>query len=120
MKQNILVVDDEPDVLAVLRKKLEGEGYAVTTAEDGIKALELIRRQPADLVLLDVMMPGKDGFTVLKEMQADQSLRGIPVIMVTAKGENNAIFEGQALGATDYIVKPIDLTQLLTFIRRYL
>ncbi len=119
MKVKILAVDDEPEVLEFLQKRLEKYGYAVITAGDGVEGIQSSRKENPDLILLDIMMPHKDGMTMLRELQADESTRRIPVIMVTAKGETNSVLEGQSFGATDYIIKPFDFDELLRYIRRY-
>lgn len=119
MTVKILLVDDEPEVLEFLGRRLEKHGFSVLTAMDGVSGLEQARRYMPDLVLLDITMPNKDGMTMLKELKADQATARIPVVMVTAKSESGAIFEGEKFGATDYIIKPIDFDQLLKYVRRY-
>jgi len=119
MKTKILVVDDEPDVRDYLKKRLESRGYIVETAGDGCDGLQAARQTNPDLILLDVMMPNKDGFTMLQEMQSDPDLRRIAVIMATARGQAKDIYYGQGLGATDYLIKPIDFDLLLKYIRKY-
>ena len=98
---------------------LRRDGYSVITALDGQEGLKAAAQQLPDLILLDIMMPRKDGMSMLRDLQVDDKTRGIPVIMVTAKGENSSVFEGRDCGATDYIIKPIDFEQLLKYIRRY-
>ncbi|MCX7927385.1 MAG: response regulator [Candidatus Omnitrophica bacterium] len=120
MAFKVLVVDDEEDIRQIIAKRLNQEGFVVFTAGDGFEGLSLAKREIPSLILLDVVMPYCDGFTMLKELQKDEVLRQIPVIMVTAKGHTESIFEGQRLGVTDYIVKPIDFQQLLHYIRKYL
>jgi DNA-binding response OmpR family regulator len=117
--KKVLLVDDEPDVLRILKKRLEAEKYEVETAGDGVEGLEKAIASLPNVILLDVMMPNKDGFSLLSEMQADERLRRIPVIMVTAKAETNDIFKGQYLGAIDYLIKPVDFQELLKYLRRY-
>ena len=119
MKIKILLVDDEPDILDILGKKLEVEGFWVVRASDGNEGLRKTREEKPDLVLLDIMMPNKNGFTMLRELQSDEELRKIPVIMVSAKSETKSLFEGQKLGAMDYLIKPIDFEELLKYIGKY-
>jgi DNA-binding response OmpR family regulator len=119
MKTKILVVDDEPDVRDYLQKRLEARGYVVTTAADGIEGLQAATDTLPDLILLDVMMPNKDGFAMLKDLQANATTQRISVIMATAKGQSSDIYYGQDLGATDYLIKPIDFEVLLKYIRKY-
>jgi two-component system alkaline phosphatase synthesis response regulator PhoP len=119
MATKILVVDDEPDVRDILKKKIEAFGYSVFTAADGVEGLEAARKEMPDLIILDVIMPNKDGFSMLKDLQADEATRKITVIMATAKGQMQDIYYGQDLGATDYLVKPIDFEKLLKYVRKY-
>jgi len=119
MKTRILVVDDEPDVREFLSKRLEARGYTVSTACDGIEGLQAATETIPDLILLDVMMPNKDGFSMLKDLQANPATQKISVIMATAKGQAGDIYYGQDLGATDYLIKPIEFEELLRYIRKY-
>lgn len=119
MKTRILVVDDEQDVRDYLKKRLETRGYFVSTAEDGIEGLQAARETIPDLILLDVMMPNKDGFSMLQDLYTDPAMRRISVIMATAKSQAKDIYYGQDLGATDYLIKPIDFDMLLKYIRKY-
>jgi len=119
MKTKILIVDDEPDVLEILTKRLSQRGYDVFTAADGEQGISVAAAQKPDLILLDVIMPVKDGFAMLRDLQAQESLRRIPVIMATAKGRAEDIYYGQDLGATDYLIKPIDFDVMLKYIRKY-
>ena len=119
MKNKILIVDDEPDVIEFLKKRLEASDFDVVSAGDGVEGLEKAREMKPDLILLDVIMPRKDGFKMLGELRSDETTCGIPVIMLTAKGEADSIFRGQELGAMDYIIKPFQFEELLKFIRKY-
>ncbi len=101
--KRILVVDDEQHIINIIRMNLELEDHLVSEAHDGIAALDAIRTQLPDLVLLDVMMPGLDGFETLRMLR---EFSDIPVIMLTAKGEENDKVYGLELGADDYITKP--------------
>jgi DNA-binding response OmpR family regulator len=112
---NILVVEDEALITDFLRRGLEAEGYAVDTAACGEDALASLRRHPADLVILDVMMPGMDGFEVLGAIRAGDP--ELPVIMLTARGEVADRVRGLDLGATDYLGKPFAFAELLARIR---
>ena len=108
--EKILIVDDEPNICEVLRTILVKEGYTAITANDGEEALAKFAAMHPDLVLLDVMMPGMNGYTVMREIQKKSN---VPVILVTAKAEANDEALGLDLGAEDYITKPIDKTKLL-------
>ena len=101
-RPTILVVDDEEDIVALMRDFLEAEGYAVLTAPDGPTALELLERTPVDGVLLDVMMPGPSGFEVLRRIRERHD---VPVLFLSARQEDSDKIRGLGLGADDYIVK---------------
>jgi DNA-binding response OmpR family regulator len=98
----VLVVDDEEDIVALMRDFLEAEGYAVLTAPDGPSALAALEHQPVDCVLLDVMMPGQSGFEVLRKIR---DRRDVPVLFLSARQEDSDKIRGLGLGADDYIVK---------------
>ncbi|MBI4828508.1 MAG: response regulator [Nitrospinae bacterium] len=102
----ILTVDDEEDIQELLRYTLEREGYEVTGALTGEEALEGARANPPGLVLLDLMLPGVNGLEVCRRLRAGSATRRIPIIMLTAKGEEEDIVRGLELGADDYVVKP--------------
>jgi PAS domain S-box-containing protein len=116
----ILVVDDKPDILLLCRLNLEAAGYEVVEANDGRAALELIARKDPDLVVLDVMMPGVDGWQVLSSIRADSRTRDLPVIMLTAKASERDQIHGWQLGATDYLTKPFGREALLSTTRKAL
>lgn len=105
MAYRILVADDEPDIRGVLALYLENAGYEVAQAADGVEALEALRTQQVDLVLLDVMMPRLDGYEVLKSVRRESD---VPVIVVSAKGQDPEKILGLDLGADDYLVKPFN------------
>ena len=100
--------------------KLEREGYKVIWAKDGGEALESIKKNKPDLVILDIMMPVMDGYDVLKKVKEDEQLQNIPVIMLTAKGQDREIVRGFDLGSEDYIVKPFRPAELIARIRKVL
>ena len=102
----ILVVDDEEDLLELVRYKLTKEGYRVQCVGTGEDALKAVRKQPPDLVVLDWMLPAVDGLEVCRRIKADPKTRDIPVIMLTAKGEESDVVAGLERGADDYIAKP--------------
>ncbi len=115
--KRILVVDDEPRMIGFIRMNLELEGYQVLEAHTGVQALEMIRTQLPDLVLLDVMMPTLDGFETLRMLREFSS---IPVIMLTAKGEEDDKVYGLELGADDYVTKPFGSRELSSRVRAVL
>jgi len=115
--QKILVVDDEAKITEMVRKYLESEGYSVLTAADGNAALELAARENPDLVVLDIMLPGRSGLDVCRSLRQDTA---IPVILLTAKTEEIDKLLGLELGADDYITKPFSLRELAARIRTVL
>jgi DNA-binding response OmpR family regulator len=120
-KATILVVDDNPDNVEILRAFLESRGYAVSEAPDGASALGKLDEIHPDLVLLDVMMPGMDGWQVCRTIKNHPDHGGsTKVVMVTAKGAFEDKFEGLRSGADDYVVKPVDFKDLLEKVERNL
>jgi signal transduction histidine kinase/DNA-binding response OmpR family regulator len=117
-KFKILVADDRPDNVTLLTRYLEYEGYECVTARDGVEALDKTHDELPDLVLLDVDMPHKDGFTVLEEIRADTAVKHIPVIILTAaRLDSTDVQSGLNLGADDYVTKPFDRHELMARIR---
>jgi adenylate cyclase len=109
----LLVIDDNEDNRYTLSQRLKRQGYAnVTTAKDGIEGLDLLRSRPFDLVLLDIMMPGLNGYQVLEQLKADDRLRHVPVIMISAVDELDSVIRCIELGAEDYLPKPFNPTLL--------
>ena len=116
-KEKILVVDDEEDILELVRHNLSREGYQVVCAATGEKAVDKAHKEKPDLIVLDLMLPGIDGLQVARTLKADARTRLIPIIMLTAKGEEADIVTGLELGADDYITKPFSPRVLLARIR---
>ncbi len=116
-KARILVVDDEEDILELIRYNLAADGYKVTCAATGEEALKAVRDRPPDLVILDLMLPGIDGLRVAKALKEDRKTRAVPIIMLTAKGEEADVVTGLEMGADDYITKPFSPRILLARIR---
>ncbi len=110
----VLVVDDDPHTRNLLRDLCEASGYRVVQAEDGVECLEKLPKENPDMVLLDLMMPRKDGFAVLKSMRDDARYKDIPVIVLTAMGDMDGKIRGMELGADDYVTKPFKLIELQT------
>ena len=108
----ILIADDEPHLLRLVKFRLEREGHTVIVAGDGETALAHIRRTQPDLCVLDVMMPRMGGFDVLRELRADEHLRDMRVIMLTARAQDGDVETGLTLGADDYITKPFSPQEL--------
>ncbi len=104
--KRVLVVDDEPDIRELVQHHLEIEGFEVLSAPDGEKGLFLIQNELPDLIILDLMLPGIDGLEVCRKLNNIESTSDIPIIMLTAKGEEIDIIKGLAYGADDYVTKP--------------
>lgn len=119
-KQTILVVDDEQDLLDLIEYNLKKEGFLVLTAEDGKEGIEVALEHSPDLVLLDIMMPKMDGLEVVERMKEDENLKRIPVIFLTARGDEKTEVEGLNRGGDDYITKPISTTKLISRIKAVL
>ena len=113
MSATVLVVDDHEDNVAIVSRILLDRGYEVRIARDGPGALESVRQQRPDVVLLDMMMPGMDGMQVLDHLKRDPGSGSIPVVMVTAKSEDKDVLAGYESGADYYITKPFTARQIL-------
>jgi len=116
----IVIVEDEPDILEVLRYNLRREGFKVESSMDGVQGLRLVQNLVPDLVLLDLMLPGLDGLEICRVLKSDQSSRHIPIIMVSAKGEESDIVRGLSIGADDYITKPFSPRELMARVKAVL
>jgi DNA-binding response OmpR family regulator len=116
-RRRILVVDDDPDIFEIVQVNLEGAGFDVIGASNGVEALRRIRRDNADLVVLDVLMPEMDGWEVLREVEADPRTAGVPVIMLTCKSEDSDILRGLEEGAVEYVTKPFYPENLIASVK---
>jgi len=119
-KEKILIVDDEEDVLELVRFNLEKDGYKTEAAVSGEEAIMTAKSKMPDLIILDLMLPGIDGLEVCKKLKSDSKTENIPIIMLTAKGEESDIVIGLELGAEDYITKPFSPKVLTARVRRIL
>jgi two-component system, OmpR family, alkaline phosphatase synthesis response regulator PhoP len=119
-REAILVVDDERDIRELLDYNLRKEGYEVTCVSTGEDALASVRARRPDLIVLDLMLPGVDGLEVCRRLQADAGTRAIPIVMLTAKGEEADVVTGLELGAADYVTKPFSPRVLLARVRAVL
>jgi DNA-binding response OmpR family regulator len=119
-KGRILIVEDEPHIVLSLEFLLGREGYETTSAADGEEGLTLVKRLRPDAVLLDVMMPKRNGYEVCQAIRADPDIRATPVIMLSAKGQEVEILKGLELGASAYVTKPFGNTEILDAIRAVL
>jgi two-component system phosphate regulon response regulator PhoB len=116
-KEKILVVDDEEDILELVRYNLVREGYAVACAESGESALKAAVSDPVDLIILDLMLPGIDGLEVARRLKQHTGTRDTPIVMLTAKGEEADVVTGLELGADDYVTKPFSPRILIARIK---
>ncbi len=119
-RPNVLLIDDDPRLGELLTSYLGQSGFDVTVARDGVQGLDRIRRARPDVVLLDVMMPGIDGLEVCRRIRADAALRALPVLMLTARGDETDRVVGLELGADDYLSKPFGPRELLARVRALL
>jgi two-component system phosphate regulon response regulator PhoB len=106
MKELIVVIDDEEDIRELIRYNLSKEGYEVVCAVSGEEGLELIRRRAPNIVILDLMLPGIGGLEVCRQLKADSVLKAIPIVIVSALGDEPDVVSGLELGADDYVSKP--------------
>ena len=120
MAKRVLVVDDEPNIVMSLRFLMEREGFQVEVAASGRAAVAALGRQPADLVLLDVMMPELDGFEVCQRIRANPAWRDTKIVMLTAKGRDVERDKGLALGADAYVTKPFSTRDLVAKVKQML
>ena len=120
MSASILVADDEPNIVLSLEFLLKQAGFRVRTVSDGEAALAAITQEPPDLVLLDVMIPGRDGYAVCQEIRSNPAWRDMRIIMLTAKGGDAQREKGLSLGADEYVTKPFSTRELVERVRRIL
>jgi two-component system alkaline phosphatase synthesis response regulator PhoP len=124
-KKRILVVDDEPDFAAIVQRNLEKEGFEVDVAYDGVEGMEKVKSSPPDAIVLDVMMPEKDGYEMCGELKADDALADIPVVMLTAVADHVASTryshaDGMSMEADDYLPKPASADEITASIKSLL
>lgn len=119
-KKKVLLVDDSSTTLFMEKMVLEGEPVDLVTAGDGHEAVSKALEERPDLILLDVVMPNMDGFEACRALRAREETRGIPIILVTTRGEEAHMETGFAAGCNDYVTKPINTTELLTKVRNFL
>ncbi len=120
MSKLVLVVDDQAQIVRLIQVNLQKEGFEVQTAADGVEAMKRVRERKPDLIILDVIMPHKDGFEVLREIKEDEGLCDIPIIMLTVKTQNADIMHGLQEGAELYLPKPFHPKELVVLVRRVL
>ena len=110
---DVVVADDDDDIRDLVELKLTQSGYTVRACANGVEALEEIRRQPPNLAVLDVMMPGLSGIDVLREVRADEALKGVRVVLLTARSRDTDVDMGFSTGADDYLIKPFSPRELV-------
>jgi len=120
MSKKVLIVDDEPNIVLSVEFLMRREGHEVVTANDGQEAIDLLAAARPDLMILDVMMPRKNGFEVCAEVRADPALSQMPILMLTAKGREAEMKKGISLGADAYITKPFSTHDLVAKVRELL
>jgi len=120
MPQSILIVDDAPNIVLSLEFLMKQEGYEVYAVDNGEEALDFLSRNKPDLILLDVMMPRKDGYEVCQAIRANDAMQDVRIIMLTAKGRDVEREKGLALGADDYITKPFSTREVVEKVKKNL
>jgi len=120
MTKSVLVVDDEPNIVLSLEFLMTQAGYEVRIARDGNAALEAVVEKTPDLILLDLMIPGRDGYDVCQTLRRSEEWASIPIIMLTAKGREVEKEKGLALGANDYVTKPFSTSELTARVKELL
>lgn len=120
MRQRIVIIEDERDIVDLVRYNFRKEGFDVESFSNGKDGLEYIRKNPVDLALLDIMLPDLDGTEICKRVRADERLKGLPIIFLTAKGEEIDRVLGLELGADDYVVKPFSPRELVARVKAVL
>lgn len=120
MSQHIVVIEDERDIVNLLSYTLRKEGFEVRSSQSGREGIDLLRRGPADLAIIDIMLPDLSGLELCKKVRADENLKSLPVIFLTAKGEEFDRILGLELGADDYVVKPFSPRELVARIKAVL
>ena len=109
----ILIVDDSPTEVHAMKTTLEKHGYQIASANDGLEAYDIARKIKPDMIFMDVVMPGMNGFQATRKLSSDPSTKGIPIVMVTSKDQESDRVWGMRQGARDYIVKPVNRDELL-------
>ena len=120
MARSVLVVDDEPNIVLSLEFLMRQAGYAVRVARDGEAALDAVKADPPELILLDVMMPKRDGFDVCQTIRANPEWNSVKIVLLTAKGRDIEREKGMALGADDYITKPFSTREVVQRVKQLL
>lgn len=120
MKGKVIIIDDNPAIVEMLQRKLEKEEYEVVGCVESVKAVDVCMQQKPDIVVLDILMPGKSGWDIMQELKSDPATESIPVIISTVKNRPEDMDKGEELQAADYIAKPYVFSDLLDKIQRIL
>ncbi|MFO7889274.1 MAG: response regulator [bacterium] len=119
-KKEILIVDDDPLVIKLLHVPLQKAGYKVKVADQGLKALDMVKKDPPDLILLDILMPMLDGFKVARLLKFDKRFKDIPIVVLTSRATEDERKMGEQVGADEFLYKPFRLNQVLKIVKKYL
>jgi DNA-binding response OmpR family regulator len=120
VRPRVVIIEDEKDIVELVRYNFRKEGFEVEGFARGREGLDYLRRNPADILLLDILLPDEDGFSICKRLRADDHLRGLPVIFLTAKGEEMDRVLGLEIGGDDYVVKPFSPRELVARVKAVL
>jgi len=118
MGKRVLLIEDEPNIIEAISFILTRDGWTVHAHSDGETAADRVRQTPPDLVILDVMLPGRSGFDILRELRADEAVGAVPVMMLTARGQTRDREMAERLGATHFMTKPFSNAEVLDHVRR--
>lgn len=120
MPEKVLIIDDSLTNNVLLESLLQSEGIDSTLAYSGKEALDILKKEPPSLILLDIMMPDMDGFMVIDRLNKNEATKNIPVIMITAKDDSESIVKAKNAGVKDFITKPIDLNKVMESVKKHL
>lgn len=120
MEKRVLLIEDEPNITAALRFLLVRDGFAVDTHSDGTTAVQAVADKAPDIVILDVMLPGRSGYDVLQDLRASEATRSLPVLMLTARGQQKDREMAEAFGASRFMTKPFSNAEILSSVRELL
>ncbi len=120
MRQRVAIIEDEADIVEMVRYNFKKDGFEVDSYARGREGVEALRRNPPDLLLLDIMLPDEDGLSICRRLRADERLKALPIVFLTARGEEVDRIVGLELGADDYVVKPFSLRELVARVKAVL
>ena len=117
MAKHVLIIEDEPNIIAAISFILSRDGWQVTAHSDGADAVQAVQRNPPQLLILDVMLPNKSGFDILQDLRADPQTASLPVLMLTARGQNKDRLLAEKLGVSRFMTKPFSNAEILTVVQ---